>query len=244
MFEPVGDKELLSKKVAAGIEEAISSGRILTGSKLPTELELCQQFGVSRTSVREALSMLSAKGLISIEKGRGIFVAQVSSKNVSGQMRSYLFNRLGVNSVLEILDARLVIEPEFARYAAINHNDDDIKIIEEDLQKLISFEGDPKIMAGYDMNFHINIAKATRNNLLPLVLKPIFRLMPDIKEKILSDVPDAHDSASIWHQKIFDAIKERDAGKAYESMQTHLKIARGHAERMLKIEGILQTEEK
>ena len=97
MFKPVGNGELLSKKVASEIEKVIVTKKLKVGFKLPSELELCSQFGVSRTAVREALSMMNAKGLISIEKGRGIFVAEVSSKNVTDPMRSYLFNRLGVN---------------------------------------------------------------------------------------------------------------------------------------------------
>ena len=74
IFNSVGNKELLSQKVAAEIENAIISKKIPPGDRLPSELELCSQFGVSRTAVREALRTLSAKGMISIEKGRGIFV--------------------------------------------------------------------------------------------------------------------------------------------------------------------------
>jgi len=244
MFKSVGNRELLSKKVATEIEKTIITKKLEVGFKLPSELELCKQFGVSRTAVREALSMLNAMGLISIEKGRGIFVAQISSKNVTGPMHSYLFNRVGVPYVLDVIDARLIIEPEFARIAAINHNDEDIKLLEEDLKKLISYEGDPKIIAGYDMNFHIDIAKATRNNLLPLVLKPIFKLMPDIKEKILSDIPNAIESAIVWHRKILDAIIAKDPHRAYEEMKHHLVIAHEHAKEMLRIEGMLKGGEK
>ena len=244
MFKSIGNGELLSKKISTEIENAIITHKLEVGYKFPSELELCKQFGVSRTAVREALSMLNAKGLISVEKGRGIFVAKMSSKNVTDPMRNYLFNRVGVSSIVEIINARLIIEPEFARIAAINHNDEDIKTLEEDLEKLLSYQEDPKILASYDMNFHIDIAKATRNNLLPLVLQPIFKLMPDIKEKILSDVPEAHDSATVWHKKIFNAIKNRQSVEAYEVMQMHLTIAREHAEKMLKIEGLLQNEEK
>jgi GntR family transcriptional repressor for pyruvate dehydrogenase complex len=242
MFTPVGNKESLSKKVAQEIESAINSQRIKVNDKLPTEFELCEQFGVSRTALREALQMLSAKGLISIEKGRGIFVKKISSDSVTGPMHSYLKTRMGASYVLEIIEARRIIEPEIARSAALNRTNEDIEQMRKEINSMQTFEGPAEELARFDMNFHLAIANATQNRLLPLMLKPVFRLMPEIKSMIISDVPEARDSAIIWHSKILDAIIVNDPVTAYEEMRQHLAIALEHAKAMLKVEGIINGE--
>ena len=244
MFQSVGNKELLSKKVAIAIESAINSQRLLAGEKLPTEFELCEQFGVSRTALREALRMLSAKGLISIEKGRGIFVKKISSDSVTDPMHNYLKLRMGASYVLEVIEARKVIEPEIARVAAQKRSDEDIEIMQKDIEAMQTFDGSPEGLAKYDMDFHLTIAKATRSDLLHLMLKPVFKLMPEIKSMIISDVPEARDSAIIWHKKILNAIIEKDSDQAYEVMKQHLTLAVEHAEKMLRVEGLINGAQK
>ncbi|HOI28704.1 MAG TPA: FadR/GntR family transcriptional regulator [Melioribacteraceae bacterium] len=244
MFTPVGNKELLSKKVALEIESAINSQKLKVNEKLPTEFELCEQFGVSRTALREALQMLSAKGLISIEKGRGIFVRKITSESVTDPMHSYLKTRIGASYVLEIIEARRIIEPEIARSAALNRTEQDIEQMQFEIDQMATFEGPAEELAKFDMNFHLAIAKSTQNRLLPLMLKPVFRLMPEIKSMIISDVPEARNSAIIWHTKILKAIIESDADTAYEEMKQHLVLALEHAEAMLKIEGMVTSNQE
>lgn len=241
MFTPIGKRELLSKKVALEIESAISSQRLKVNEKLPTEFELCEQFGVSRTALREALQMLSAKGLISIEKGRGIFVKKITSDSVADPMHSYLKTRIGASYVLEVIEARRVIEPEIARSAALSRTDRDIEQMEYEIKQMASFNGPAEELAKFDMNFHLAIAKSTQNRLLPLMLKPVFRLMPEIKSMIISDIPEARNSAIVWHTKILNAIKEGNPETAYNEMQQHLLLAVQHAKEMMKIEGMVNN---
>ena len=135
------------------------------------------------------------------------------------------------------------MEPEIARVAASSRNDGDLEKLRKDIEAMKAFVGEPADWARLDMNFHLNIAHATQNNLLPLMLKPVFRLMPEIKSKIMSDVPEARESAIIWHSKILQAIVNGDPEQAYSEMKQHLVIAREHAERMMKVEGMIDTSE-
>ncbi len=244
LFTEVGNRDSLSKKISHEIELAINSKVLKEGDKLPTEFELCKQFGVSRTSLREALRTLSAKGLISVEKGRGIYVKKISSDTVTDPMQNYLKFKIGMPYVLEVIEARRIIEPEIARSAALNRTDEDIEKMKSDINKLKIYEGGPEGLAHVDMEFHLNIAHATQNRLIPLMVKPVFRLMPMIKSKIISDIPNAIESAIVWHKKILDAIIEKDPHKAYEEMKHHLVIAHEHAEEMLRIEGLTKKEEE
>src|SRR5690606_17676775 len=175
IFSPIGNKESLSRKVAAEIEAAIASKKIHSGSRLPSELELCAQFGVSRTAVREALQMLSARGIISIEKGRGIFVNGFSSETVTHPMMTYL--QFKGNDVLDVIKARLIIEPSIAEYAAMHRDEEDIQILMNDIDEMIRNQGHEKEHANLDLQFHLHVAAASKNHIMPLILQPIHKLM-------------------------------------------------------------------
>jgi GntR family transcriptional repressor for pyruvate dehydrogenase complex len=124
---------LLSKKIANLIEEAIHSKKITKGNKLPSEAELAGQFGVSRTAIREALRIVGAKGLIRIEKGRGIFVKDLSADTVSGPLHQYLKFKVEHNYALDVIHARQIIEPSIAAFAAVNRNQDDIEKLKDNI---------------------------------------------------------------------------------------------------------------
>jgi GntR family transcriptional repressor for pyruvate dehydrogenase complex len=238
IFTSIGNKEPLSKKVAAEIEEAIVTRKLETGDKLPSEKELCAQFGVSRTSLREALSTLSAKGLVSIEKGRGIFIKGISSENITGQMHNYLQLKSKNNYMGEVMYARLIIEPSIAAYAALNRKLEHIEQMNKDIELMESFQGSVEEYALLDMTFHLHIAQASCNDLMPLILKPIHRFMPEIKSKILAAVPDSKGSGLIGHPMILDAIIARDPDLAFERMKEHIETALKHTETMLKYKSL------
>ena len=86
--------------------------------------------------MREALQMLSAKGLISIEKGRGIFVTGYSSDTVTNPMHTYLQLKSENNIVIDVIRARMIIEPSIAQYAAVNRDDNDLVIMKQNIEDM------------------------------------------------------------------------------------------------------------
>jgi Transcriptional regulators len=241
MFISVGKKSLLSNIVVSQIEKTIRSKVLLPGAKLPSELVLCQQFGVSRTAVREALRTLSARGLITIMKGKGIFVQNISSETVTDPIQLYLEMQLQRDYVLDVVHARQIIEPPIAASAALHHTEEDAEKLKKDQYDLVHSDGDYKELSRLDMLFHLDIAKASENSLIPLILEPIHRLTPQIKSSVYATVTDAKKSAVEWHEKILSAILRRDAESARTAMIRHLEIAEQHTELMLQKQ---QTTEK
>jgi len=233
VFSPLEAREKISSVISHQIEKAILDKKYSPGSKLPSENELCDQFGVSRTSVREALGALEAQGLIVIIKGKGMFVNKLSSETVTNPLQKYLKHTTDRNYVLDLVHARQIIEPAIAFFAAINHNDDDIVRLEEDIKKLTVCKGGYLELANLDTMFHLNLARASRNRVMPLLLDPIHKLIPEIKSTVYETIGEAKESALVWHQKILDAVIKRDGKKAKLAMEQHLKIAEEHAERML-----------
>ena len=227
-FGAIGKSELLSQTVETAIQEAIRSGVLREGEKLPSEMELCAQFQVSRTVMREALRMLSARGLIRIEKGRGIFVRRLSVDSVATPMELYLHMHSGPDHALHVVGARQLIEPPIASAAALYHTAADAERLRANVSELTSATHDHARLSQLDMSFHLLVAEATHNPVLPLFIRPIQMLMPAIKADVYQVVDDAHEAAVRWHTRILDAILARDADRAAEEMHLHLEIAMEH----------------
>lgn len=233
IFVRVENRELLSKSVARQIEEAIQSKKLPLGDKLPAETDLATQFGVSRTAIREALRIVSAKGLIRIEKGRGIFVIEPSSDSVTDPIQLYLKYNMEHNYALDLIHSRQIIEPSIAASAALNRTDEDVVLLKSDIETLIAYDSGFDGLANLDLVFHLHIAKATQSRLIPLILEPIHKLMPEIKKSVYKTNDDAKESAVIWHQKIVDQIVAGDSDGAFRAMKQHLEIAEKHIKVML-----------
>jgi GntR family transcriptional regulator, transcriptional repressor for pyruvate dehydrogenase complex len=233
MFNSIKDRVPIKQIITSQIEDAILSKKYLPGSKLPTENELCAQFNVSRTSVREALQTLSAHGLITVEKGKGIFVNRINSESVTNPLAKYLKQHLDRHTVTDIVRARQMIEPLIAQNAALNHTDKDIESLENDILQMEKSTKGFNELVELDMRFHYNLSLATKNQVIPLLLKVIQGLLPGLKSQVYANVDDAKEAAIIWHSKILDAVKQRNAELAYQSMVEHLEKAEEHAEQVL-----------
>lgn len=231
MFETIHKPKSLSKHVEATIEDAIRERRLEQGEKLPSELELCEQFGVSRTAVREALRMLQARGLVTIEKGRGMFVRQVSAETVVNPMVLYLQMQHNPDGNLHIIQARQLIEPPIAAQAARSHTAADAKLLQQNYQVLCDCQNFDQLTE-VDMAFHLLLAKASGNPLIPLIMEPIQHLMPRVKHAVYEHVQNAKTAAVDWHGKILDAVLARDAEAAEQAMHRHLKVAEEHVRRV------------
>lgn len=234
VFQSLGNRDKVSKIIAQQIEEAIVSKHYPPGSKIPSESELCSYFGVSRTSVREAIQNLAAQGLVSINKGKGIFVNELNTQSVSGPIQKYLKQNITRDFVLDIVHARQMLEPNVAAQAALNHTSEDITRLQNDIDEMENHEGDYSALAKLDMSFHINLAKASQNVIVPLLLEPIYNLIPDIKSSVYQTINEAKEYAVKWHTKILLAVNNNDEKGAHDAMVQHLGFAEEHAERMLK----------
>jgi len=232
-FESVGKPQLLSHSVVEAIENSIREKHLVPGMRLSSELDLCAQFGVSRTVLREALRMLSGRGLIRIEKGRGIFVSELSAETVITPLEMYLQQHGGDLKFIDIIRARQLIEPPIAAEAALHHTPDDAAQLQEDCDAMKTWTGKSEELANLDLAFHQHIAIASGNSIMPLLIAPIHALMPQIKSSVHEIVEDARYSAIEWHERILEAILTRDADAARTNMEHHLMESENHISQML-----------
>ncbi|MBT3631562.1 MAG: FadR family transcriptional regulator [Candidatus Marinimicrobia bacterium] len=233
-YSKVGNTETLSNKIQSEIEKSILQKKFIPGDKLPTEKEMCEMFGVSRTALREALQMLSIQGLITIRKGSGIYVSEYNSSHAIKPMSRYLEMNLDSELIIQVVEVRKMFEPQIAWMAARNRNEADVKFLEKNLSDLKKSDAlDSAYQGEIDQNFHLRICEATKNPIIALQMDPIFRLMPRIRTIVYSTVDNALSEAVDFHQKIFDAIQDQDAEGAREAMMGHLAVAEEHSYKIL-----------
>ena len=230
VFERIGKELTLSQEIEQKIEQTILDKKFLPGEKLPTEKELCEMFGVSRTALREALHMLSSRGLIYVKKGSGIYVEDYDAFNAIRPMQIYLELNFDRNYLKYIVQVRKMLEPKIAGLAAHNRTELDIVALRKnqaDLEKCSTT--DYKAEGELDRNFHLILANATQNPMVPMIVEPIFQVMPRIKLLVYKIVSKAKEAALDYHALIAKAVIEQDAVKAEQLMKKHLQIAEEHA---------------
>ena len=168
LFTKIGTGLTLSQKIERKVEEAIREKKLLPGTKMPSEKELCAQFAVSRTALREALRRLSARGLIDIRKGSGIYVTELKIEDAINSLHLFYDLRFNSDLILQIIEVRRLFEPEIARLAARNRTESDIKTLQKNLSDLERCNPDnTQLEVDLINRFHMNLAKSTHN---PIVL--------------------------------------------------------------------------
>jgi GntR family transcriptional repressor for pyruvate dehydrogenase complex len=219
IFGKIGSAQTLSQKIERRIEEAIRQKKLLVGAKLPSERELCEMFAVSRTALREALRRLSARGLIEIKKGSGMFVSELKIKDAIDSLNLYYDLSFDSNLIPQIIEVRRVFEPEIARMAANNRTDKDLELLQKSITDLEDCDPDNTQMEADIINkFHLNVAKATGNPIVIITMEPVYSLLPRMRNLIYANVDGEKDFTIKAHRTIFEAIRDKNAEMAFKAM--------------------------
>ncbi len=226
-FNKIAREEPLSHKIEMQIRNAIRQNLFRPGDKLPGELELAQKFGVSRTAVREALRILSGRGLVNIQRGSGVYISEIDVSSVVDPFYQLLEMKCGQVSQLHLIRVRKFIEPEIARLAAIHCDDDDVAFLKENYAEMAGRAEKPEAMIDIDIQFHFRLSESTRNPIIPVIMQPIFQLLHKFIQATYKQ-SHAPDLALENHQKLLDCMKTRDAERAYQVMKTHMRQAEEH----------------
>jgi GntR family transcriptional repressor for pyruvate dehydrogenase complex len=226
MFPRVSREPRLSDKVAELLLETILSKGLQPGDRLPSERELGEQFGVSRTVIREAVRALAAKGLIDVRTGSGLRVAAVDGSAVSESMSLYL--RGGTLEYPKVHEVRKTLEVEIAGLAAERATREDVAAMRkicERMEELV--DTDVEEASRLDLEFHRAIAVATDNDLHLLLLDSIGEALLEVRRENLRR-PPAVTEALASHRAILDRIRARDREGARHSMSEHLDNVEVH----------------
>lgn len=205
-------RKAVTHEVADAICRMLRSGRYQVGDRLPSEQELGEEYRVSRSAVREAIRELITLDLVEIRPGRGTFVKLLRPDLL---LRADSLGEESNDRVRhELLEVRLIMEPEAAAIAAKRASDDELARLEQDVEAL-----DQAIGLGFappeDLGFHLDIVRATHNASLWRVSSAIISYYS--RDNKLPTARDAHE-----HRQILEAIRARDSGRARVLMIEHL----------------------
>ena len=215
IFSKIGTSQTLSQKIERRIEAAIQQRKLVPGTKLPSEKDLCASFSVSRTALREALRRLNARGLIEIKKGSGMYVSDISIEDAIKSLN--LFYDLK-------FEMRLLFEPQIARLAARNRTEEDLRVLWDNIVELENCNPDNTQMEVDIINrFHTNVTKATGNPMIIVSMEPIFSLLPRMRNFLYANIDGEKEYTQEFQQKIYSAIEARNDKEAHDEMRSLLR---------------------
>ncbi len=229
MIEPLFKPEQLGRKDASGqiakqLRSAIANGVWKPGEQLPTEQELADTFEVARSTAREGLKLLSATGLVISSRGTngGNFVAVPDADMIAEQLSDSirLWFRSGNVSLLEVDEARWVLEMHCVDLAARRRTEEDLAAIKNAVELSRDSAMTIADWLDLDLEFHTAISKAAKNQILELAMMSIHLSRP-ATNTVFADLLDRQ-QITAQHQAIFEAIAEGNPEKAKDSFQLHI----------------------
>ncbi|MEZ5924206.1 MAG: FadR/GntR family transcriptional regulator [Hyphomicrobiaceae bacterium] len=215
-----------STVVADKLKEMIRREKLKPGDRIPTEAELCQLYGVSRTVVREAIVGLRSEGVLIARQGIGVFVAEASGSRFEVDWSAIQ----SLPKTIMVMELRLAIEVEAAGLCALRRTKADAVDIRRRMEKIDAERQDLRTAnILYDYQFHLAIAKASKNPHIHQLLKymaPV--VMPRVKLAAIVD-DDSKDAyyrmIHAEHAAIVTAIENKDEAAARAHMRAHISAA-------------------
>lgn len=201
----------------------IASGHIEVGDQLPSERELIKRLGVSRTSIREALRILEAQGVLEVQPGRGAFVISTGNET---DFLSPITNWLYVHKrdMLDIVEVREAIESKAVFLAAKNISPNQLEQMEVMVEQMVQYTamGQVDELTATDRAFHRLFCEASGNNFLKTLADNIVEALAEPRYSILA-VPRRATISLQEHRRILNALKARDPEAARKALVAHLQ---------------------
>jgi GntR family transcriptional repressor for pyruvate dehydrogenase complex len=233
VYAPLHREPTLADRATVQLQALILNRAFQPGDRLPSEREIGERLGVSRTVVREALRALSTKGLVEVRDGAGAYVRAPSTDLVS-ELLGICVSHMDTGDVTSgnILEMRRILEIEMSGLAAKRRSADDLA----DLERLLGLMAEPgssrERWAKIDYEFHDRVAIASKNPLFQIVLRSISEVL--MRGRLMGvRLPDYQVKALHHHRNVYEAIRAGSSEKARAAMADHLREAEQTMRRVL-----------
>lgn len=218
VFKPARRKRL-HEEIVGQIRSLIEEGELKSGDKLPAERRLAELFGVSRHCLREAIRALEQQRIVTCRLGDGTYVLSGSEENLIEPFAEIIEQRR--EKLREILELRRLIEPQIASLAAVNATEADIEMLRGALARHRGEIERGGTGSEEDGEFHLLIARATRNSVLEEMLVRLHDILSESRDFTLQ-TPRRRQWAIMTHERIMRALELRDAQLAFREMHEHI----------------------
>jgi GntR family transcriptional repressor for pyruvate dehydrogenase complex len=206
----------LSESVVRQITEALDRGDLQPGEKLPTERDMCAQFAVSRTVIRDAMKTLTGLGIVTVKHGTGAYI----NAHPNNVRNITAFLDIMPGSMEELFQVREVLESKAVFWCAQNASPEDLKQLESIIDNANNLDDESQLPL-FDAEFHLKICEAAGNRVLTRLMLSLLDLLGDVREKTFQ-IPGRQRLSVREHEAILNAIKSRDPDAASAAMLKHL----------------------
>jgi GntR family transcriptional repressor for pyruvate dehydrogenase complex len=215
-----GKGKYLYNEIVERILEMIRRGELKEGLKIPSERSLAQSFGVSRNCIRQAIQTLSERHILEGHRGDGTYVCAPDDTALINSFALVL--QAKGDLIREILEFRMLMEPQIASLAARNISREEL-----DRLKIIICDQERRILAGredseLDGAFHLGLAAASKNRIIKQVMDMTNEILGESRSESLWN-ETRRKASVVGHLKIIDALENRDPDMAFEAMKEHLR---------------------
>ncbi len=232
MYTPIQSGRLY-EKIVEQIQQRILSGELKAGDRLPPERELGEQFRVSRTAVREAVKALHEKGLVEVQPGRGTFITNGTPQAVRHSLG--LMIKIGrAEDLRDLVEVREMFEAEIAALAAARATEDNVVAMREAVAAMDDALNNADKFVEADLDFHLALAEATQNSILPILIDSVVDLLREQRKRIAL-VEGGLQRGQCHHKRILEAVMRRDPDDARAAMRAHLRQVREDSELYLRV---------
>jgi GntR family transcriptional regulator, transcriptional repressor for pyruvate dehydrogenase complex len=212
-------KTTLYQDIVQQISKDIKQGIWQPGQRLPGELGLASHFEVSRNCIREALKAMELAGILESKPGRGTYVTFEALRRIEQTELLKLIN--GECTSVELMETRLVLEPQVAFLAAERANKADKESLALALKNLIDCLNNKSDWSNVGFEFHLTIARIARNRILTKLLSSLSKELKAQRETVYNKNP-GDEAMILEHVKIYEAIVNRHPAQARDAMSYHL----------------------
>lgn len=225
IFRPVSAGRI-SEVIVAQVRQLMRQGQLKPGDRLPAERDLCEHFGVSRVTVREALRMLESSGLVEIRVGArgGAFVTAPTSGRVGDGLADLL--TLSVISATDVAEARLVLELGIVPLVCQRATPEDLDALGEICERSKAALRDGHYSVDLSCEFHVRVAHSTGNPALGLLVESLRGPVIMSLGEATATAPETGQRGVLEHEKFVDAVRRRDPVAAAGIMRGHLARTR------------------
>jgi DNA-binding FadR family transcriptional regulator len=217
-----------SDDVALQVKDAIITGRLKSGDRLPNERELCRVFGVSRSTLREGMRTLEALGVIEIRPGAagGIFASEPQGDHVGAALEALL--RFRRATVAELAEFRVSFEGETARWAATRADENDVARLKDIADRFAELaKDDPlpwRVLVGVDLAFHQALAETSKNTVRVAIMLGIHRALHEASSSLAEVAsPPVRREIGAELRQIASAVAAHDSSRAARLTRKHVK---------------------
>jgi GntR family transcriptional regulator, transcriptional repressor for pyruvate dehydrogenase complex len=216
------EKEDVTGALITVFKRLISEGALTPGARLPAERELAEKFGVARSSLRQALKVLEIMGVISQRVGDGTYLNSAAPTILSEPLE-FLILLDGI-SFHELMEARLIVEPELAARAASRATTEDLAELHRDLAAMEKSRKVNQQFVEADLKFHRTIFRVAGNRVCSLMFTVVHQSLERLIHLTSQLVEPDHTLA--LHKRVYTAIRRNDPEEARRRMTEHLEDAR------------------